>query len=51
VFHTLRHLVKTGVHWRTLAHVAHDLPPWLVVSQQMRGWLAAGWFETTGTDP
>src|SRR5512146_1889940 len=43
VFNGLRYLVKTGVHWRMLPH---DLPPWPVVYQQMRRWLAAGCFET-----
>jgi Putative transposase of IS4/5 family (DUF4096) len=42
VFKGLRYLVKTGVHWRMLPH---DLPPWPVVYQQMRRWLAAEWFE------
>src|SRR5215469_14332700 len=43
VFNGLRYLVRTGVHWRMLPH---DLPPWPVVYQQMRRWLAAGRFET-----
>lgn len=42
VFNGLRYLVKTGVHWRMLPH---DLPPWPVVYQQMRRWLAAECFE------
>ena len=29
--------MKTGVHWRILPH---DLPPWPVVYQQMRRWMA-----------
>ena len=43
VFNGLRYLVKTGVHWRMLPH---DLPPWPMVYQQMRRWMAAGCFET-----
>jgi transposase len=42
VFNGLRYLVKTGVHWRMLPH---DLPPWPVVYQQMRRWMAAECFE------
>ena len=42
VFNGLRYLVRTGVHWRMMPH---DLPPWPVVYQQMRRWLAAGCFE------
>ena len=34
--------MKTGVHWRMLPH---DLPPWPVVYQQMRRWMAAECFE------
>jgi transposase len=41
VFNGLRYLVKTGVHWRMLPH---DLPPWPVVEQQMRRWMAANCF-------
>ena len=26
----------------------HDLPPWYVVYQQMRRWMAAQWFTVTG---
>jgi transposase len=43
VFTGLRYLVKTGAHWRIMPH---DLPPWPVVYQQMRRWMAAGCFET-----
>ncbi|MGZ3681007.1 MAG: IS5 family transposase, partial [Ktedonobacterales bacterium] len=43
VFNGLRYLVKTGVHWRMLPH---DLPPWPVVYQQMRRWMAAECFES-----
>ena len=39
----MRSLVKTGVHWRILLH---DLPPWPVVYQQMRRWMAAECFES-----
>jgi transposase len=42
VFNALRWLVKTGAHWRMMAH---DLPPWPAVYQQARRWLAAGCFE------
>ena len=41
VFNGVRYIVKTGAHWRMLPH---DLPPWPVVYQQMRRWLAAGCF-------
>jgi transposase len=43
VFNGLRYLVKTGAHWRMMPH---DLPPWPVIYQQMRRWMAAGCFET-----
>lgn len=42
VFNGVRYIVKTGAHWRMLPH---DLPPWPVVYQQMRRWMAAGCFE------
>lgn len=42
VFNALRWLVRTGSSWRMMAH---DLPPWEAVYQQMRRWLAAGVFE------
>jgi len=46
VFNGLRYLVKIGVkigaHWRLMPH---DLPPWEVVYQQTRRWLAAGCVE------
>jgi len=42
VFNGLRYLVKTGGQWRWLPH---DLPPWPVIYQQTRRWLAAGVFE------
>jgi transposase len=43
VFNGLRYIVKTGAHWRMMPH---DVPPWPVVSQQTRRWMAAGCFET-----
>jgi transposase len=42
VFNGVRYMVKTGAHWRMLPH---DLPPWPLVYQQLRRWLAAGGFE------
>lgn len=42
VFNGVCYIVKTGAHWRMLPH---DLPPWPVVYQQMRRWMAAGCFE------
>jgi transposase len=47
VFNGLRYIVRTGAHWRMLPH---DLPPWPVVYQQTRRWLAAGCFETLVED-
>lgn len=47
VFNGLRYLVRTGAHWRMMPH---DLPPWQVVYQQYRRWLAAGCFETLVAD-
>jgi transposase len=47
VFNGLRSIVRTGAHWRMLRH---DLPPWPVVYQQTRRWLAAGCFETLVED-
>lgn len=41
VFNGLRYIVKTGAQWRWMPH---DLPPWTVVYQQGRRWLAAGCF-------
>ena len=40
-------MVKTGAHWRMMPH---DLPPWPLVYQQMRRWMAAGCFETIVQD-
>jgi transposase len=42
VFNGLRFIVRSGVQWRLMPH---DRPPWWVVSQQTRRWLAAGVFE------
>src|SRR5258707_7800306 len=42
VFNGLRWLARTGAQWRMLPN---DLPPWWVVYQQTRRWLAAGAFE------
>src|SRR5258707_15749716 len=47
VVNGLCYLVKTGAHWRMLPH---DLPPWPVVYQQMRRWMAAGCFESSVAD-
>lgn len=47
VFNGLRYIVKTGNQWRMMPH---DLPPWYVVYQQMRRWLAARCFETMVED-
>src|SRR5438067_7014085 len=43
VFNGRRFIVRGGLQWRLMPH---DLPPWWVVSQQTRRWLAAGVFET-----
>jgi transposase len=43
VFNGLRYVVRGGVSWRM---IPNDLPPWTVVYQQTRRWLAAGVFET-----
>jgi transposase len=47
VFNGLRYIVKTGNQWRMMPH---DLPPWYVVYQQMRRWMAAQCFETMEED-
>ena len=41
VFNGLRFIVRGGLQWRLMPH---DLPPWWVVYQQTRRWLAAGVF-------
>ena len=43
VFNGLRFIVRGGLQWRLMPH---DLPPWWVVYQQTRRWLAAGVFAT-----
>ena len=43
VFNGLRFIVRGGLQWRLMPH---DLPPWWVVYQQTRRWLAAGVFES-----
>jgi transposase len=40
VFNGLRYLIKSGAPWRM---IPHDLPPWIIVDQQTRRWLEAGW--------
>jgi transposase len=47
VFNGLRWIVRTGAEWRLMPH---DLPPWPVVYQQTRRWLAAGVFEAMAHD-
>ena len=42
VYNGVRYVLRTGGGWR---YVPHDLPPWWVVYQQYRRWLAAGCFE------
>jgi transposase len=42
VFNALKWLVRAGAPWRMLPH---DFPPWWIVYQQTRRWLAAGVFE------
>jgi transposase len=42
VFDGLRFIVRTGMQWRMMPH---DLPPWDIVYQQTRRWIAAGSFE------
>jgi len=42
VFDAVRYLAHTGVPWR---YLPSDYPPWPVVYQQVRRWLAAGSFE------
>jgi transposase len=42
VFNGLRFIARGGLQWRLMPH---DLPPWPVVYQQTRRWLAAGMFE------
>src|SRR5438045_3761741 len=42
VFNGLRYLVRSGAPWRMLPT---NLPPWELVYQQTRRWIAAGCFE------
>jgi transposase len=42
IFDGLRWLVRSGAPWR---YLPHDFPPWQMVYQQTRRWLAAGCFE------
>jgi transposase len=42
VFDALRWLVRAGAPWR---YLPHDFPPWEMVYQQTRRWLAVGCFE------
>jgi transposase len=42
VFNGLRYVVRGGGAWRMMPH---DLPPWDIVYQQAKRWLAAGVFE------
>ncbi len=42
VFNVLRYVVQSGIQWRMLPH---DFPPWEMVYQQSRRWLAAGVFD------
>ena len=47
VFNGVRSIVKSGAHWQLMPH---DLPPWPLVYQQMRRWMAAGCFEAIVQD-
>ena len=47
VFNALRWLARAGAPWRLLPH---DLPPWWIVDQQTRRWLAAGVVEAMAHD-
>jgi transposase len=47
VFNAMRWLVRTGAQWRFMPH---EFPPWEVVYQQARRWLAAGVFEEIAHD-
>jgi transposase len=42
VFNALKWILRAGAPWRMLPH---DFPPWQIVYQQARRWLAAGVFE------
>jgi transposase len=43
----MRYVVKTGCQWD---YLPHDFPPWTVVYQQARRWIAAGVFEEIAHD-
>ena len=47
VFDGLRWIVRTGSQWR---YLPKDFPPWPMVYQQSRRWLAAGCFEAMVDD-
>ncbi len=47
VFDALRWLVRSGAPWR---YLPSDFPPWELVYQQTRRWLAAGCFEAIVRD-
>lgn len=47
VYNGLRWVVRSGASWRMLPH---DLPPWPLVYQQTRRWLAAECFENAAHD-
>jgi transposase len=47
VFDGLRWIVRTGSPWR---YLPKDFPPWEMVYQPSRRWLAAGCFEAIGHD-
>ena len=47
VFNALRYAVKTGCQWR---YLPNDFPPWTVVYQQARRWVAAKVFEAIAHD-
>lgn len=47
VFNALRYMVRAGLTWRMMPN---DLPPWEVVYQQTRRWMAARVFEQMAHD-
>jgi len=47
VYNGLRWIVRTGATWRMMPH---DLPPWPLVYQQTRRWLAADCFANAAHD-
>ena len=44
VFNGMRYVVRAGEAWRMMPN---DLPPWAIVYQQARRWIAAGVFGPT----